>query len=307
MVSTSHSAPPRAVTPPSTGASSGYDEAVLGPRAGSRPSTSTAPTVQASRRTSRCGTPTPSRWPSLSGPMASASVRTSTPVGVREGRLQDQRAVEVAPGARPRRRPGGPASGRPRRRAAGRTPTGCRTAGSSASRPSRRGHQGAGVPVGQQGVVGDGGAGHRVCRFSHAVHHSMLPGASPQVHHPVRVTSRGPTRRPPRSAAPQRPPSHRVRRPAGRKSRWRLEPGLRESARCAHPDRSAPASGGLAVGPGARLAGEVLRSAARPRRPDVPAPRGPHATRRDRAGLTAAQPARSRERTETGALCRAIS
>ena len=43
--------------------------------------TSTVPPVHSSRRTSRCGTSAPMRWPSLSGPNAIASVSTRVPSG----------------------------------------------------------------------------------------------------------------------------------------------------------------------------------------------------------------------------------
>ena len=132
-----------------------HDQAVL--RAGLvGDSTSTSPPVHATRRTSRCGTSRPSRCPPLSGPSASASVSTSVPAGGRERRLQHQRPVEVAPGARPvADRLDLPVPGRPRR-AAGRRPTGCRTEGSPATPPSRPVSPARRVAVGQQRVVGDG-------------------------------------------------------------------------------------------------------------------------------------------------------
>src|SRR4051812_29545058 len=81
VVSTSHSAPPRAVTPPSTRASNGTTSPYSG-RGEYEMSRSTLPSVQRTWRTSRCGTSTPSRWPPLSGPTASASTTTRVPVGV---------------------------------------------------------------------------------------------------------------------------------------------------------------------------------------------------------------------------------
>src|SRR6266496_3854073 len=80
-LSTSHSAPPREVRPPSTAARIGRISPYSG-RGTYSMSAGTSPAVQRSRRTSRCALPISSWWPVFSAPTASASVSVIVPVGV---------------------------------------------------------------------------------------------------------------------------------------------------------------------------------------------------------------------------------
>ena len=80
---TSTSAPPNAVTPPSTASSRGWTSPYSGRGTYSRDN-STSPSTHVARRSRRCGASLPSSCPRLPSPMARASVMVTVPVGVRK-------------------------------------------------------------------------------------------------------------------------------------------------------------------------------------------------------------------------------
>ena len=135
---TSTSAPPNAVTPPSTASSRGWTSPYSGRGTYSRDS-STSPSTQVARRSRRCGASLPSSCPRLPSPMARASVIGDRARRRAEGGLQHHGAVQVAAGHFVWRSWPGSTSGRLRHRGGDRRSTGCRSVGSTTSRSTRPG------------------------------------------------------------------------------------------------------------------------------------------------------------------------